>query len=146
MNCESVAEIDNSAFWLKALILTQRQKILSLFQYQNFYKYTVFDNLSQVEVLFERAFLIKQLSKAESYTTFENHVDTHQKNLRFPINLVTFLASKLIQHVIAIRSIKNLDTGSYFAINLVNFLASKLIQHVIAIGSIKNLYTAHILQ
>ena len=46
MNCESVAEIDNSAFWLKALILTQRQKILSLFQYQNFYKYTVFDKLS----------------------------------------------------------------------------------------------------
>ena len=35
MNCESVAEIDNSVFWLKALSLTQ---ILSLFQYQNFYK------------------------------------------------------------------------------------------------------------
>ena len=54
---------------------------------------------------------------------------------------MTFLASKLIQHVIAIRSMKNLDTGSYFAINLVNFLASKLIQHVKAIGSIKNLDT-----
>ena len=63
MNCESVAEIDfdNSAFWLKALILTQTQKILSLFQYQNFYKYTVFDNLSKVEVLSKRAFLIHLL-------------------------------------------------------------------------------------
>ena len=58
---------------------------------------------------------------------------------------MTNLAPKLIQHVIAIGSIKNLDTGSYFAINLVNFLAPKLIQHVIAIGSIKNFYTAHIL-
>jgi len=54
---------------------------------------------------------------------------------------VNFLASKLIQHVLAIGSIKNLDIGSYFAINLGNFLASKLIQHVIAIGSIKNLDT-----
>ena len=53
---------------------------------------------------------------------------------------------KLIQHLIAIGSIKNLDTGSNFAINLVNFLAPKLILHVIAIGSIKNLYTAHILK
>ena len=48
---------------------------------------------------------------------------------------------ELIQHGIAIGSIKNLDTGSYFAINLVNFLTSKLIQNVIAIGSIKNLDT-----
>ena len=54
---------------------------------------------------------------------------------------MNFLALKLIQHVIAIGSIKNLDTGSYFAINLVNFLAPKLIQHVIAIGSIENLDT-----
>ena len=85
----------------------------------------------------------------------------------FAINLVNFLAPKLIQHVIAIGSIKiliqahilhkfgdfsstkvdcnmyviaigsikNLDTGSYFAINLVNFLAPKLIQHVIAIDT-----------
>ena len=59
----------------------------------------------------------------------------------FAIKLVNFLAPKLIQYVIAIGSIKSLDTGSYFAINLVNFLAPKLIQHVIAIGSIKNLDT-----
>ena len=45
----------------------------------------------------------------------------------------------MIQHVIAIGSIKNLDTGSYIAINLVNFLAQKLIKHVIAIGSVRNL-------
>ena len=59
---------------------------------------------------------------------------------------MNFLASKLIQHVIAIGlgigSIKNLDTGSYFAINLVNCLALKLIQHGTAIGSIKYLHTA----
>jgi hypothetical protein len=54
---------------------------------------------------------------------------------------VNFLAPNLIQHAIAIESIKNLDTVSYFTINLVNFLAPKLIQHVIAIGSIKNLDT-----
>ena len=54
---------------------------------------------------------------------------------------MTNLAPKLIQHVVAIGSIKNLDTGSYFAIDLVNFLAPKLIQHVIAIASIKNLDT-----
>ena len=47
-----------------------------------------------------------------------------RKNLTFVINLVTFLASKLIQHVTAVGSIKNLDTGSYFAITLVNFLAN----------------------
>ena len=64
---------------------------------------------------------------------FENHAYSHYKNLTFAINLVNFLAPKLIQHVIAIRSIKNLDTGSYFAINLVNFLAPKLIQHAIAL-------------
>ena len=66
------------------------------------------------------------------YYILDNHVYSHYKNLTFAINLVTFLASKLVQHVIAIGlgigSIKNLDTGSYFAINLVNFLASKLIQ------------------
>jgi hypothetical protein len=55
---------------------------------------------------------------------------------------VKFLAPKLIQHVIAIGSVKNLDTGSYFAINLVNFLAPKLIQFVIAIVSIQNLDTS----
>jgi hypothetical protein len=55
--------------------------------------------------------------------------------------LVNFLALTLIQLGIAIRSIKNLDTGSYFAINLGNFLALKLIHHGIAIGSIKNLDT-----
>ena len=42
------------------------------------------------------------------------------------------LALKLIQHVITFRLIKNLDTGSYFVKNMVNFLALKLIQHVIA--------------
>ena len=47
------------------------------------------------------------------------------------------VALKLIQHVVAIGSIRNLDTRLYFAINLVNFLALKLIQHVIAIGSIE---------
>ena len=59
----------------------------------------------------------------------------------FAINLVNFLATKLIHHIIAIGSIKNIDTGSYFAINLVIFLAPKLIQHVIAIWVIKNLDT-----
>ena len=59
---------------------------------------------------------------------------------------MTNLAPKLIQHVIAIGSIKNLDTGSYFAINFVTNLAPKLIQHVIAIESIRNLDTGHILQ
>ena len=59
---------------------------------------------------------------------------------------MTNLASKLIQHVIAIGSIKNLDTGSYFAINIVTNLAPNLIQHVIAIESIRNLDTGHILQ
>ena len=58
---------------------------------------------------------------------------------------MTFLASNLVQHVIAIGlgigSIKNLNLGSYFPINLENFLISKLIQNVIAIGSIKNLGT-----
>ena len=48
---------------------------------------------------------IKQWSEAESFTIFENHVYT-RKNLTFAINLVNFLASKLIQHVIAIGSIK----------------------------------------
>ena len=48
-----------------------------------------------------------------------------------------FLAPKLIQHVIAIGSIKILIQAHIFSINLVNFLAPKLIQHVIAIGSIK---------
>ena len=43
-----------------------------------------------------------------------------------------------MQHVKAIGSIKNLDTGSYFAINLVTFLAPKL---TATIGSIKNLDT-----
>ena len=49
---------------------------------------------------------------------------------------MTFLALKLIQHVIAIGLIKyiqlldQLNTGSYCAINLVTFLALKLIQHV----------------
>ena len=52
---------------------------------------------------------------------------------------MTNLAPKLIQHVIAIGSIKNLDTASYFAHFFVTILAPKLIQHVIAIGSIKNL-------
>ena len=56
---------------------------------------------------------------------------------------MTNLAPKLIQHVIAIGSIKNLDTGSYFAINFVTNIAPKLIQHVIAIGSIKNLQNKH---
>ena len=55
-----------------------------------------------------------------------------EKNLTFAINLVNFLASKLIQHAITIGSIKYLDTGSFFPINLVNFLASKFIQHVIS--------------
>ena len=55
------------------------------------------------------------------------------------------LAPKLIQHIIAIGSIRNLDTGSYFAINFVH-LAPKLIQHVIAIWVIKNLDTGTYLQ
>ena len=42
------------------------------------------------------------------------------------VELVYFPASNLIQHVIAIGSIRNLDTGSHFAINLVNFLAPNL--------------------
>ena len=54
---------------------------------------------------------------------------------------MTNLAPKLIQHIIAIGSIKNLDTGSYFAINFVTNLAPKLIQHVIAIETIRNLDT-----
>jgi hypothetical protein len=45
---------------------------------------------------------------------------------------LNFLAPKLIEHVTALGSIKNLDTGSYFSINLVNFLGPKLIQHAIA--------------
>ena len=80
--------------------------------------------------------IIKRWSVAESFTFFENHVYSHQKNLIFAINFVTFLALKLIQHVMA--------TGSYCAINLVTFLALKLIQHGIAIGSIKYI-EAHIL-
>ena len=55
---------------------------------------------------------------------------SHKKNLTFAHFLVNFLALKLIQHVIAIESIINLDTGSYFAINFVTNLAPKLIQHV----------------
>jgi hypothetical protein len=47
---------------------------------------------------------------------------------------VNFLAPKLIQLVIAIGSIQNLDTGSYFAINLVNFLTPKLIPHNLDTG------------
>ena len=43
----------------------------------------------------------------------------------FAINLVNFLALKLIQHLLPIRLIKNLDTCSFCAINLVNFLATK---------------------
>ena len=54
---------------------------------------------------------------------------------------MTNLAPKLIQHVMAIGSIKNVDTGSYLAINFVTNLAPKVIQHVIAIGSIKNFDT-----
>ena len=65
---------------------------------------------------------------------------------------MTNLAPKLIQHIIAIGSIKNLDTGSYFAINFVTNLAPKLIQHIIAIEStllsqqLEILIQAHILQ
>ena len=55
----------------------------------------------------------------------------------FAIKMVNFLAPKLIQHVIAIGSIKILIQAHIFAINLVNFLAPKLIQHAVAIGSIK---------
>ena len=66
---------------------------------------------------------IKRCSEAESFTIFENHVYTRKE---FVVKFVYFLASNLIQHVIAIDSIKNLDTGSHFAINLVNFLAPNL--------------------
>ena len=48
--------------------------------------------------------------------------------------MVHFLAIKLFQYVIAIGSIKNLDTVSYFAINFVDFVALKLIQYEITIG------------
>ena len=51
---------------------------------------------------------------------------------------MNFLAPKLIQHVIAIGSIKNLYTGLYFAHLLVNFLAPKLIQYVMAIKEVCN--------
>ena len=57
----------------------------------------------------------------------------------FAINLVNFLALKMIQHLLPIRLIKNLDTCSFCAINLVNFLAIKLLRHELATGSIKNL-------
>ena len=50
--------------------------------------------------------LIKRWSVAELFTIFENQVYSHQKNLIFAINFVTFLALKLIQHVMAIGSIK----------------------------------------
>ena len=55
--------------------------------------------------------------------------------LYFAINLVNFLAPKLIPHVLAIESIQNLDTCSYFARNFVKILAPKLIQHNLDIGS-----------
>jgi hypothetical protein len=54
------------------------------------------------------------------------------RDLTIAINLVTFLAVKLMHHVIAIGS---LSTRLTIAINLVTFLALKLMQHVIAIGS-----------
>ena len=63
---------------------------------------------------------------------------------------MTFLALKLIQHVIALASFLALkliqlviaiEYRLIFAINLVNFQALKLIQHVIAIRSIRNLDT-----
>ena len=53
-----------------------------------------------------------------------------------------FLASKLIQPVIAILWIRNLNTGSYFCPKIWNnFLASKLIQPVIGCVWIRNLNT-----
>ena len=52
---------------------------------------------------------MKRWSEAESFTIFENHVlicTAIRKVSYFAINLVNFLAPKLIQHVIAIGSIK----------------------------------------
>ena len=73
---------------------------------------------------------MKRWSEAESFTIFENHVLIHtaiRKVSYFAINLVNFLAPKLIQHVVAIGSIKNLDTGSYFAITLVTALHARIV-------------------
>ena len=44
----------------------------------------------------------------------------------FAINFVTFLALKLIHHVISIRSIKNLDTGLYFCQKFGEFSSTKV--------------------
>ena len=98
----------------------------------------LFEEIRQVilSLKYVSFFVIKRWSEAESFTIKVNPLYSHQKNLRFAINFVTFLALKLIQHVMA--------TGSYCAINLVTFLALKLIQHVTAIGSIKYIQ-AHIL-
>ena len=54
--------------------------------------------------------IIKRWSEAESFTIFENHAYSHYKNVTFARNFVN-LAPKLIQHVIAIESIKNLYTA-----------------------------------
>jgi hypothetical protein len=50
-----------------------------------------------------------------------------------------FFASLFMQHIIAIRTIRNLDTGSYYFKKMCQFFASLFMQHIIAIGSIRNL-------
>ena len=45
---------------------------------------------------FKHKVIIKRWSVAESFTIFENHVYSHYKNITFAINLVNFLAVKLI--------------------------------------------------
>ena len=70
----------------------------------------------EIHMHFHISNVIKRWSEAESFTIFENLVYSHYKNLTFAHFLVNFLAPKLIQHVIAIESIKNLDTGSYLHI------------------------------
>ena len=52
--------------------------------------------------------------------------------------LVNFLAPKLIQHVITVRSIKNLDTGSYFAINLILIFCRIFIEKIVPSISVWN--------
>jgi hypothetical protein len=44
-----------------------------------------------------------------------------------------------MQHVIAIGSIRNLDTGSYYCNKMCQFFASLFMQHIVAIGPIRNL-------
>ena len=44
----------------------------------------------------------------------------------FAINLVNFLALKLIQHLLPTGSIQNLDTGSYFCHRFGEFSSTKV--------------------